>query len=131
MMTQVRKHRTPASPRHAAACRGPLDSILNPDLFKALADPTRASLIACIAKCRRPCSVGEVAECTSVDVSVVSRHLALLARSGVLETKKVGRTVFYSARCKYLARSLRILADALEECAPCNDGPCDAKCCCS
>ena len=129
MMTQIRKRRIPASPKHAVACIGPLDSLLNPALFKALADPTRASLIACIAKCRRPCSVGEVAECTCVDVSVVSRHLALLARSGVLEANKVGRTVFYRVRCADLARSLRVLADALDECECPIDRSCTSTCC--
>lgn len=129
MMTQIRKRRIPASPRLAAACGGPLDFLLNPALFKALADPTRASLIACIAKCRRPCSVGEVAECTSVDVSVVSRHLSLLARSGVLEANKLGRTVFYRVRCADLAQSLRVLADAFDECECPSDGSCNSTCC--
>ncbi len=128
-MTQTRNRRIPASPRHAASCCGPLDSLLDPALFKALADPTRASLIACIAKCRRPCSVGEVAECTSVDVSVVSRHLALLARSGVLQANKVGRAVFYRVRCADLARSLRVLADALDECECSTNRSSNSTCC--
>lgn len=135
-MTQVRKHRPPATPRQAAARRGPIDSLLDPALFRALADPTRARLIACIAKCGRGCSVGEVAECCSVDLSVVSRHLALLARGGVLEPAKDGRVVRYRVRYMELGRALRALADALEACAPtdnaargCADGGCDAKCC--
>src|SRR5262245_47160515 len=107
MMTQVRKHRRPATPKQAARCCGPIDGLLNPELFKAFADPTRLSLIACLAKCGRACSVGEVAECCAVDFSVVSRHLALLARSGVLEVSKKGRTVFYGVRYAELSQSLR------------------------
>lgn len=131
-MTQVRKRRPPASPKQAASRCGPLDDALDPTLFKALADPTRASLIACIAKCSRGCSVGEVAECCSVDFSVVSRHLALLARSGVLEVKKEGRTVYYRVRYAELCRSLRSLADALEDCCPAagsKGGSCLGACC--
>jgi ArsR family transcriptional regulator len=129
-MTQVRKRRIPATPKQAAACCGPIDELLDPGLFKAIADPTRVSLIACIAKCGRGCSVGEVAECCSVDISVVSRHLALLARAGVLEAKKEGRTVFYRVRYADVCRSLRSLADALEDCCPEMGGTCcRGKCC--
>lgn len=132
MMTQARKRRPPATPKQAAACCGPIDGLLNPELFRALSDPTRLSLIACIAKCGRGCSVGEVAECCSVDFSVVSRHLALLARSGVLEAKKEGRTVNYRVRYPELCRSLRSLADAFEECCPdtgAKGGASNGKCC--
>lgn len=127
-MTQIRKRKPPATPKQAAACCGPVDDLLDPELFRALSDPTRVSLVACIAKCGRGCSVGEVAECCSVDLSVVSRHLALLARSGVLEAQKEGRTVLYRVRYAELCRSLRSLADALEECCP-GTGGCDGKCC--
>ncbi len=127
-MTQIRKRRRPATPVQAAACCGPLDTLLDPVLFKALSDPTRVSLIGCIAKCGRGCSVGEVAECCSVDFSVVSRHLALLARSGVLEGTKEGRTMFYRVRYAEVSRSLRSLADALDECCPAKGGS-NAKCC--
>jgi ArsR family transcriptional regulator len=128
-MTQVRKRKPPATPKQAAACCGPVDDLLDPELFKALSDPTRVSLISCIAKCGRGCSVGEVAECCAVDFSVVSRHLALLARSGVLEAKKEGRTVFYRVRYAELCRALRSLADALEDCCPGQGSCCHGKCC--
>src|SRR6185295_15563376 len=97
-MTQISKRRVPANPKQAAARSGPIDDLLDPELFKAFSDPTRVSLIACIAKCARGCSVGEVADCCSVDFSVVSRHLSLLARAGVLEATKRGRTVYYTVR---------------------------------
>lgn len=132
MMTQVRKRRPPATPKQAAACCGPLDARLDTALFRALADPTRAGLIACIAKCGRGCSVGEVAECCSVDLSVVSRHLSMLARAGVLEAKREGRTVRYSARYADLCGALRALADAFEQCRPAAErkgGACDGGCC--
>lgn len=132
-MTQVRNKRPPANPKQAAACCGPLDELLEPVLFKALSDPTRLSLLACIAKCGRGCSVGEVAECCSVDLSVVSRHLALLADAGLLEAKKDGRTMYYSLRYADVCRQLRSLADAFEECCPTSrestKGACNGKFC--
>lgn len=128
-MTQISKRLRPATPRQAAACCGPVDELLDPELFKAFSDPTRVSLVACIAKCGRACSVGEVAECCSVDFSVVSRHLTLLARSGVLHVTKKGRTVFYRVRYGELCRSLRSLADALEDCCPQKGKATNGKCC--
>jgi ArsR family transcriptional regulator, arsenate/arsenite/antimonite-responsive transcriptional repressor len=128
MMTQTHKRR-PATPRQAAGRCGPIDTLLDPELFKALCDPTRASLIACIAKCGRGCSVGEVADCCSVDFSVVSRHLSMLAKAGVLASMKEGRTVFYRVRYGELCRSLRSLADAIEECCPDESVPNTVGCC--
>jgi ArsR family transcriptional regulator len=82
-------------------------------MFKGLSDPTRLRLLGCLAKCRRACAVTELAECCSVDISVVSRHLALLERCGVIEAEKQGRTVYYSVKYAELIPKLRGLADAL------------------
>jgi ArsR family transcriptional regulator len=106
------------SPRQAARRRAEVDRRLDTTLFKALADPTRAKLLACLVKCGRPCSVTEVAECCAVDFSVVARHLGLLARAGILDVHKQGRTVWYRARCHHLASRLRRLADAIEAWCP-------------
>lgn len=116
------------SPKQAARRRGAIDRALDPELFRALSDPTRAGLLACIAKCGRGCSVGEVAECCAVDLSVVSRHLKQLERAGALESRKDGRVVRYRVRYDALAAGLRALADAIDACCP--DGGCDAGACC-
>lgn len=116
-MTQASKRR-PATPKQAARCCGAIDDLLDPELFKALCDPTRAKLISCLAKCGRSCSVSEVAECCSVDLSVVSRHLALMARAGVLEYVKEGRTVNYRVQFSELVHALRELASAIEGYCP-------------
>jgi ArsR family transcriptional regulator, arsenate/arsenite/antimonite-responsive transcriptional repressor len=128
-MVQIRKQSPPATPRQAARRPSPVDRSLDPELFKALSDPTRLRLVACIAKCARGCAVGEVAECCSVDLSVVSRHLAQLARAGVLEVEREGRTVRYRVRYQQVCRTLRDLANALEACCPDEKGFCDDTCC--
>jgi ArsR family transcriptional regulator len=102
----------------AAACCAPIDGMLEADLFKGLSDPTRLKLFGCIAKCGRACSVTEVAECCDVDFSVISRHLALLERSGIVQSTKKGRTVFYSVEYGPVAAKLRKLADALSSYDP-------------
>lgn len=121
MMTQARKHRA-ISPKQAARRRGPLDAMLDAGLFKALCDPTRVSLLACLAKCGRACGVSELAACCAVDISVVSRHLSLLRRAGLLHVEKQGRTVLYSVRYGEWAEGLRALADAIEACCPSGKG---------
>ena len=128
-MASISHSRSPASPRQAARRKAAVDGLLDTDLFKALGDPTRALLLRCLLKCKRACSVSEVAECCDVDFSVVARHLSLLARAGVLDAKKEGRTVWYTPRCETLAQTFRALAEAIDECAPavatdCCDGDC-------
>jgi ArsR family transcriptional regulator len=108
----------PSTPRAAAMCRRPVDGLLDPALFKVLGDPTRVQLLACLMKCGRACLVGEVAACCAVDLSVVSRHLKALAQEGVVESSREGRMVSYRVCYEQLAKRLRDLAMAIEECAP-------------
>ena len=58
--------------------------------------------------------MGEVAECCSVDLSVVSRHLQLLERAGILEVVKEGRTVSYCVKYVVLCGMFRSIANAIE-----------------
>ncbi len=116
-MTQMnRQQRRPRTPAKAACCRRAIDGRLDVGLFKALGEATRARLAACIAKCGRGCSVGEIAECCDVDLSVISRHLKVLERAGVLSASKSGRVVMYRVEYARLAGSLRALAEAVEAC---------------
>lgn len=116
-------------------CKSPdaLAARLDPGLFRALSDPTRVALVACLARCCGPASVSQIASCCSVDLSVVSRHLATLAEAGVIEGEREGRQVRYTLRFDTLAATLRALADAVEACRP---GPaprrrCAGVCCSS
>jgi DNA-binding transcriptional ArsR family regulator len=133
MMTQVSKRlsgqQPPATPKQAARQRGAVDRHLDIELFKALSDPTRAKLLACLLKCGRPCSVTEVAECCSVDFSVVARHLTLLGRAGVVKSTKEGRTVWYQADAASLSARLRDLAAAVEGCCQAPTACCSEECC--
>lgn len=121
--------RIPATPKQALRRANPIDKTLDVELFKALGDPVRARLLACLAKCARPCSVSEAAECCEIDFSVVSRHLSLLARAGVLTSKKQGRTVYYKVRFAELTSTLRELADAIEACGSADREGDECGCC--
>jgi ArsR family transcriptional regulator len=100
------------------SCRVGLSEVLSPGLFKALCDPNRLQILGWLAERGEPSAVGDVAACCSVDLSVVSRHLAMLRDAGVLEAHKKGRHVLYSVRGYELARLLRNIADCLDACCP-------------
>lgn len=104
--------------RSAGACCAGLSPFLDPRLFKALSDRTRVELLARLASSCGPLAVGEVAAGMTVDLSVVSRHLARLRDAGIVAAERRGKEVIYSVRYPELARSLRNLADAIESCCP-------------
>lgn len=62
--------------------------------FQALAEPVRLTLLNLLRD--HPRSVSELAEATSYSTANVSRHLALLARHGLLARETRGTSVYYS-----------------------------------
>ncbi|HCT43709.1 MAG: hypothetical protein CMJ35_14705 [Phycisphaerae bacterium] len=127
-MASVFQH--PKTPKQASRKRARFDRLLEPEMLKALAEPTRAQILSCLLKCGRPCSVTEVAECCSIDFSMVARHLSTLARAGLLSSEKKGRTVWYQADAPALATYFRDLADAIDELSPQDGCPTDDDCDC-
>ncbi len=110
-MTQTNKDAVPG-------CCDDLRVLNQPELFRALSDPNRLVLLTTLSERTEPSTVSEAAECCSVDLSVVSRHLATMRNAGVLVAEKRGREVFYSVPRAELAAQLRAMADALESCCP-------------
>lgn len=127
MMTQIRKNRPRAKskrPAAASACCPNLADLLDPRLFRALADANRLSLFVRLAACGKPCTVGELNACCPVDLSVVSRHLAILRDAGALESTKRGKEVYYRVQFERLVPLMRGIAGALQTCQ------CDTNSCC-
>jgi DNA-binding transcriptional ArsR family regulator len=101
-------------------CGDVLRERLSVDLFKALGDPSRLTILASLAQAAQPLRVSEIGTCCPQDISVVSRHLAVLRQAGVVEAHRRGREVLYRLRSDSLVGFLRELADALEACCPPN-----------
>ena len=118
----------PQDPKTASRRRATIDRVLDTEMFKVMGEPTRARLLSCLLKCGRPCSVTEIAACCSIDFSMVARHLSTMARAGVLESEKRGRTVWYSAPADALAGRFRSIADAIGELRQ-SSGCCESDCC--
>jgi len=100
-------------PKH---CVTAISRHLRPDLFKALSDPTRLSILVRVVGAAGPLTVSEASTCCGVHFSGVSRHLKLLRDAGLLEAEKQGRDVVYRPKLTDLVATLRGLADAIEDC---------------
>ena len=62
-------------------------------MMKALAHPTRLFMVEELSKGER--CVCELRDMVGVDISTVSKHLALLKRAGIVADDKRGLQVFY------------------------------------
>ena len=79
-------------------------------LFKAFSDETRLRILNLLAQ--RECCVCEFQELLRVPQPKISRHLAYLRKSGLVETRKCGKWVTYS-----LAKPRTSVHEALLHCA--------------
>jgi ArsR family transcriptional regulator, arsenate/arsenite/antimonite-responsive transcriptional repressor len=117
MKRQRTRFKPPGQHRHKPSPR--LVEVMSPRLFKALCDPNRIALLARLSECGRPCGVTELGACCDVDLSVTSRHLASLREAGVIASTRRGKEIYYEVRAADLVRTLRAIADVLEECCSC------------
>ena len=58
-------------------------------LFRALADPTRRSILTRLAE--RPARVTDLSEPTGLSLPTVMRHISVLEEAGLIATSKDGR----------------------------------------
>ncbi len=83
-------------------------------LLKALGEFNRLSMVYELCQCGEPRNAMCLCECCSVDASVASRHLKVLAQEGVVQVEKKGRERTYSLNKASIAEKLRVLADRIE-----------------
>lgn len=67
------------------------------ELLKALAHPTRLKIVELVSKKKELC-VCEIHEEINLEQSNVSRHLAVLRRAGILNSRKDGLKAMYSLK---------------------------------
>ncbi|MAA79006.1 MAG: hypothetical protein CL916_07070 [Deltaproteobacteria bacterium] len=84
------------------------------DLLKALGEFNRLSLVYELCQCNTPQNAMCLCNCCSVDASVASRHLKVLKQEGIVTLEKNGRERTYALNRGYVAKSLRLLADKIE-----------------
>jgi DNA-binding transcriptional ArsR family regulator len=83
----------------AAACKikKPKKFETRARILKAMAHPTRLFIVDELARNGERC-VCELTDMVGVDMSTVSRHLAVLKNAGIVEDDKRGATVYYRLR---------------------------------
>ena len=91
------------------------------DFLKALGEFNRLSLVYELCRCESSQNAMCLCDCCSVDSSVVSRHLKVLAERDIVAFDKVGREKTYRLNRNEVAAQLRELADVIEN-SNCNGG---------
>jgi ArsR family transcriptional regulator len=61
--------------------------------FRVLGEPMRLKILQLI--CRKPLTVGEIVTATGATQSNISKHLALLASTGIIARQKDAQFVYY------------------------------------
>jgi DNA-binding transcriptional ArsR family regulator len=84
------------------------------DLFAALSDPTRRQVLDILAA-RGEASATTVAAQLPVSRPAVIKHLGVLERAGLVESRRDGREVLFSVRPEPLAAASRWLASVATE----------------
>ena len=63
------------------------------DVFQAIADPTRRSLLKLLAN--KEMSIASISECYPISRTAVSKHLQVLSNAQLVSSQKVGRETRY------------------------------------
>ncbi|HEV8654261.1 MAG TPA: metalloregulator ArsR/SmtB family transcription factor [Candidatus Limnocylindria bacterium] len=81
---------------------------MQPDVFSALADPTRRQLVSWLAV--RPSTATELARRLPISRQAVAKHLDVLDEARLIARERSGRDVRYSLDAERLARASEWLA---------------------
>jgi DNA-binding transcriptional ArsR family regulator len=104
---------TRARERVASGCAGILDS----DLFRALCEPVRIEIVRLLIA-RGRSDLSTVAAELPQDASVISRHLAVLHRAGLVHRTKRGRHVYFELDGPALLARLEEIVATLRRAVP-------------
>ncbi len=116
IMVQLNKRPPETNP--CGPCCEDVRGLMEIRFFRALGDANRVTILADLAASGASRTVSEIAERLPVDLSVVSRHLAMLREAGVLAAERRGKEVYYTVRYQALAGTLRAIADTIDACCP-------------
>jgi len=89
------------------------------NLFKALAHPARIRVLEILSAQDAPVPVSDILAETGIEASLLSQHLAVLKRHGVVRYERAGNAVHYrlahAAVAELLLSARTFLADSLAE----------------
>lgn len=70
--------------------------ILRRDIFQAIADPTRRSILLLLAS--QSITAGAIADNFDNARSTISKHIQILTECGLIESKQQGREIYYQIK---------------------------------
>lgn len=103
----------PTCPVRASASQRLL-GILNADYFRALCEPVRVALVVELVRLGRS-DVTALAQGMPQDRSVISRHLQVLERAGIVSSQQEGRHVFYQLEGASIVARFEAMLNELRE----------------
>ncbi|HEX3508223.1 MAG TPA: metalloregulator ArsR/SmtB family transcription factor [Candidatus Dormibacteraeota bacterium] len=80
------------------------------DLLKALADPTRLTMIASLWKAQDPICICDFTASLELSQPTISHHMAKLKEIGLVESEKQAIWVYYRLRSDLAPSAKRLLA---------------------
>lgn len=106
------------------------------DAFAALSQPTRLATVRLLVR-HWPdgLAAGVIAEAVGAPPSTMSTHFGILARAGLIASRRESRTIFYTAELPAITRLIGFLVGDCcdgrpEVCAPVTDAIAAATACC-
>lgn len=85
------------------------DTVGIQNTMKALADPTRRTILSLLKKSRL--SAGEIAEHFDMSLPAVSKHLTVLKEADLIRDQREGKYIFYELNASVLDEALLWLKD--------------------
>ena len=83
------------------------------DLMKALADPTRLTMMASLWKADAPICICDFTAGLGLSQPTISHHMAKLKEAGLVESEKEGIWVYYRLRAGLTADTRKLLAQLI------------------
>jgi len=86
--------------------------ILRRDIFQAIADPTRRSILILLAS--QSISAGAIADKFDGARSTISKHIQILTECGLVESNQQGREIYYQIKIERM-KEIDIWVDQLRK----------------
>jgi ArsR family transcriptional regulator len=83
------------------------------ELMKALADPTRLTMVASLVKADAPICICDFTAGLELSQPTISHHMAKLKEAGLVESEKRGIWVYYRLRGKIPTSTRKLLSQLI------------------
>ena len=84
------------------------------DLMKALADPTRLTMVASLWKADSPICICDFTGALGLSQPTISHHMSKLKDAGLVDSEKRGIWIYYRLRTKLAPATRRLLSQLID-----------------